>query len=62
MPALEKKNLFEGLRVRPVPTRKEAHTKLKTLLGEHSEHMSEKTLGHFLDTLNLLKKTDSEAA
>ena len=37
-----------------------AHADLKKLLGQHSEHISGKTLGVFLDTLNRLKKGSSE--
>ena len=55
------KNLFEGLPVQLIPSAKEAHAKLKTLVGEHSEHVSGETLGAFLETLNRLKKAaDSE--
>ena len=54
------KNPFAGLPVELIPSAKEAHAKLKKLLGEHSDHLSQKTLGHFLDTLNLLKKESSE--
>ena len=56
------KNLFEGLPVQLIPpTAKEAYAKLKTLVGEHSEHISERTLGAFLETLNNLEKAaDSE--
>jgi hypothetical protein len=59
------KNLFAGLRVQPyVPSKahvQKAHEDLKALLAEHSENLSGRTLGVFLDTLNTLKKGDSEA-
>jgi hypothetical protein len=48
------------LPVQLTPTKADAHSKLKKLLGEHAERLSGKTLEHFLDTLNMLKKEDSE--
>jgi hypothetical protein len=64
MPAQTKKNLFEGLPVEPIPAKahvQKAHADLKKLLSEHSNHISERTLGVFLDTLNRIKEADSEA-
>lgn len=59
------KAVDEGVRVVPNEPKdskhrfKKAHADLKKLLSEHGEHLSERTLGVFLHTLNSLKKESS---